>query len=29
MITNAFDNSEAIFGPKDFYGVQNIYARNA
>ena len=22
MIINAFDNSEVIFGPKDFYGEQ-------
>lgn len=22
MITDAFDNSEVLFGPKDFYGEQ-------
>lgn len=25
MITDAFDKSEVLFGPKDFYGEKRIY----
>lgn len=27
MITDAFDKSEVLFGPKDFYGEQSVMAK--